>query len=130
MRKKIILIVFVITLIIVVLAGFVGFSLYSIEIEDHYGDLQTTFYNSKNGDLIVNEETKKFGILKKEWKTIHVIEKNNKETDLFNWVYINDKETKFKVFIVKTKIDLFTGMEYPEILEKIKIEKLKQIEKE
>jgi len=128
MKKKILIIVSAITLIIIVLVGFIGFGLYSMEIEDHYGDLQTTFYNSKNGDLIVNEETKKFGILKKEWKTIKVIEKNNKETDLYNWVYINGKVTKFKIFRLETETDLITEMEYPEIQEKIRLEKLKQIE--
>jgi uncharacterized protein YpmB len=128
MKKKILIIVSTITLIIIVLFGFICFGLYSMEIEDHYGDLQTAFFNSNNGDLIVNEETKKFGILKKEWKTIHVIDNNNKETDLYNWVYINGKETKFKIFRLETEIDLITEMEYSEIQEKIRLEKLKQIE--
>jgi len=119
MKKKILIIVSAITLIIIVLVGFIGFGLYSMEIEDHYGDLQTTFYNSKNGDLIVNEETKKFGILKKEWKTIKVIEKNNKETDLYNWVYINGKVTKFKIF--RFQICSFAGMENINFVEFSKI---------
>jgi len=77
--------------------GFVGYGLYLMEIEDHYGDIQELFYASKDGDLILNKTTSEFGIIEKDWKRIKV---NSKEepTDLYNWVYKNGIQTNSEIY--------------------------------
>ena len=69
-----------------------------IAIEDHYGDLQQFYYQSKEGDLIINYDNKKFGIIKKSSERIHVVDNNKVEVDLYHWVYIYDdfEESKMK----------------------------------
>ncbi len=63
-----------------------------MEIEDHYGDLQETYFDSKNGDLIVNKKTKKFGFISKNWKRAYVITKQNDTLDLYDLINTNGKE--------------------------------------
>ena len=127
MRKSI-LIILSILLFVGGIVLFLGYSFHLMEIEDHYGDLQKAYYNSKNGDLILNEKTKKVGMVKKDWKTIHVLEVNNKETDLYNWVYINGKEIEFKIYRTKNELDNKTELEYSNIIEKAKLGELELIE--
>jgi hypothetical protein len=94
MRKKIILSVVMLLLIVL---GFIAWGLYLVEIEDHYGDLQEIYFDSKSGDLIVNNQTKKFGIISKNWKRANVITKENDTLDLFELIYVNQKENKYEV---------------------------------
>jgi len=49
--------------LIITVCGFIGFGLYSMEIEDHYGDLQELYYKSEDGDVIINKTTSEFGII-------------------------------------------------------------------
>jgi len=75
-------------IILTLLIGVIGFGFYAMEIEDHYGDLQKLYYNSKSGDIIVNKTTSEFGIVEKNWKRINIRTKEKDSTDLWNWVYI------------------------------------------
>lgn len=59
-------------IVIITIVEFIGFGLYSMKIEDHYGDYQTIYYESKNSDIIVNEETSEFGIVGKNWKRLNI----------------------------------------------------------
>lgn len=50
---------------IITLMGVIGYRLYLMEIEDHYGDIQNLYYNSKNGDIAINRESQNLELLKK-----------------------------------------------------------------
>ncbi len=65
-----------------------------MEIEDHYGSLQEVYFESKNGDIIVNKQTQNFGLISKDWKRIHVITKEKDTVDLYEFV----NENKYEVF--------------------------------
>jgi hypothetical protein len=67
--------------------GLIGFGLYTMEIEDHYGDLQELYYESKSGDIIDSIKTSEFGIIEKNWKRINVRIQKKDSTDLYNWIY-------------------------------------------
>ena len=95
MIKKILL---SIVIILVVLFGWIAFGLYLMEIDDHYGDLQEVYFDSKSGDIIVNKQTQKFGIITKSWKRADVITKENDTLDLYELIYVNQKENKYEVF--------------------------------
>jgi nitrogen fixation-related uncharacterized protein len=95
MIKKIILRI-VISLFIIV--GFFAWNLYLMEIDDHYGDLQQIYFDSKSGDIIVNKQTQKFGIITKNWKRADVVTKENDTLDLYELIYINGLENKYEVF--------------------------------
>jgi len=95
MIKKILL---SIVIILVILFGWIVFGLYLMEIEDHYGDLQEVYFDSKSGDIIVNKQTQKFGIITKSWKRADVITKENDTLDLYELIYVNQKENKYEVF--------------------------------
>lgn len=77
---------------------FIGLGLYAMEIEDHYGDLQDLYYNSKSGDIILNNSTSEFGIIEKDWKRINIKTNNKDSTDLYNWIYRNETETKIGIY--------------------------------
>lgn len=80
--------------------------LYLMEIEDHYGDLQEVYFDSKSGDVIVNKQTQKFGIITKNWKRADVITKEKDTIDLYDLIYINQKENKYEVFRSESELDL------------------------
>lgn len=101
--KKIILSVIIITFGIF---GFIVWGLYLMEIEDYYGDLQETYFDSKNGDLIVNKKTKKFGFISKNWKRANVITKQNDTLDLYDLINTNGKECDYEVFRSDTELDI------------------------
>lgn len=97
MNKKLKYGLLIIGTTLTLIIGFVGYGLYLMEIEDHYGDIQELFYASKDGDLILNKTTSEFGIIEKDWKRIKV---NSKEepTDLYNWVYKNGIQTNSEIY--------------------------------
>lgn len=68
-----------------------------MEIEDHYGDLQEVYFESKDGDIIVNKETKQYGLITKNWKRANVITKENDTLDLYNFIYRNEKRNSYEV---------------------------------
>jgi len=86
--------------------GFIGYGLYLMEIEDHYGDLQEIFYASKDGDLILNKTTSEFGTIEKNWKRIKVNGTKKETTDLYNWIYQNGVETKSEIYRPTKKLNL------------------------
>jgi hypothetical protein len=107
-------------IVIITVVGFIGFGLYSMEIEDHYGDLKELYYDSENGDLIVNKTTSEFGIIEKNWKRINIRTQQKDSTDLYNWVYQNGTETKSEIYRMKNgKIEL-NGITYSELEKRIK----------
>ena len=95
MIKKIILSILTVLLIF---CGLITFGLYSMEIEDHYGNLQQVYFDSKSGDIIVNKQTQKFGVITKNWKRADVITKENDTLDLYELIYSNQIENKYEVF--------------------------------
>lgn len=57
------------------IAGAVAFvfaGLYTMDIEDTYGDNQDIFYGSGRGDLVVNHDTKEIGKINKTWTRFYV----------------------------------------------------------
>lgn len=64
--------------------AFIAFGLYSLEIEDTYGDNQDIFYNSRQGYLVVNHSTKEFGEIRKTWTKFYVI-KGADTVDIKEW---------------------------------------------
>jgi len=114
-------------IVIITVVGFIGFGLYSMEIEDHYGDLKELYYDSENGDLIVNKTTSEFGIIEKRWKRINIKTQQKDSTDLYNWVYQKGTETKTEIYrIIGNETDL-NGITYLELQKKIEKSKLKFI---
>jgi hypothetical protein len=77
MNKTLKIILTVFGLLIIGLGGLVMFGMYSIEIEDTYGDNQDIFYNSKQGDIVVNNYSKELGQIAKTWTKLYVINKND-----------------------------------------------------
>jgi hypothetical protein len=83
---------------------FIAWTLYLVEIEDHYGDLQEIYFDSKTGDIIINKQTEKFGIISKNWKRADIITNNNDTLDLYDMIYTNQKENKYEVFRSKKEL--------------------------
>ncbi len=102
-------------IVIITVVGFIGFGLYSMEIEDHYGDLQKLYYESENGDIIVNKTTSEFGIIEKNLKRINVRTQKKDSTDLYNWVYQNGTETKAEIYRQKNGGNKLNQITYSEL---------------
>ena len=84
MNKKLKITLTVFGLLILGLGGFIFFGMYSLEIEDTYGDNQDIFYNSRQGDIVVNNQTKELGQIAKTWTRFYVI--NDQDTlDIYEW---------------------------------------------
>jgi len=94
--------ILILGIVVITVIGLIGFGLWSMEIEDHYGDAQSLYYELENGDLIVNENTSQIGIVEKNWKRINIRTQQIDSTDLYNWIYQNGIETKSKVYRPKT----------------------------
>jgi hypothetical protein len=103
MIKKIIL---SITIVLLTLFGWIAFGLYLMEIEDHYGDLQQVYFNSESGDIIVNKQSQKFGIITKNWKRADVITKENDTLDLYELIYTYQVKNKYEVFRSKNELKI------------------------
>lgn len=112
---------------IITVVGFIGFGLYSMEIEDHYGDYQAIYYNSKNSDIIVNEETSEFGIVGKNWKRINVWTKEKDSTDLYTFASKASYYSNIKVYRPKTEIEKIKRMNFSDIQKLIAENKIELI---
>ncbi|MDC7996382.1 hypothetical protein [Altibacter sp. HG106] len=116
-------------IVIITVVGFIGFGLYSMEIEDHYGDLQKLYYESENGDIIVNKTTSEFGLIEKNWRRINIRTQKKDSTDLYNWIYQNGSENKTAIYRVKTGEIELNGTTYLEVKKMIKKSELKIVTK-
>ncbi|MCX2738974.1 hypothetical protein [Pontibacter anaerobius] len=105
MKKRTKIVVLLSVGLVFLFSGFLYLSLHTMEIEDHYGDLQHFYYQSKDGDIIINHESKKFGLIEKDSRRIYIVDNRKEKVDLYNWVYIyNDfQESKVEVFRSDTK---------------------------
>lgn len=106
MNKKLKYGLLIIGIVIISIIGFIGFGLYAMEIEDHYGDLQEIFYSAKNGDLILNKTTSDFGRVEKGWTRVQIKKPNNETYDLYNWVYQNGMKTEIELYRPSKKLSL------------------------
>lgn len=113
----------------ILIVGLVSFGLYSMEIEDHYGELEDFFYKSKSGDVIINRTTSEFGIIEKNWKRINVATQGNSNstTDLYNWIRLNGVEENNEIYRTKKKKTDLENITYPELVQLIESSKLKLI---
>ena len=116
-------------IVIFTVVVFIGFGLYSMEIEDHYGDLQKLYYESENGDIIVNKTTSEFGLIEKNWRRINIRTQKKDSTDLYNWIYQNGSENKTAIYRVKTGEIELNGTTYLEVKKMIKKSELKIVTK-
>lgn len=85
-----------------ILLGFICSGIYLMEIEDHYSDLQEVYFESKTGDLIINKQTGKFGLISKSWKRANIITKQKDTLDLTSFV----NENKYEVFRSEKEFNL------------------------
>lgn len=92
--------------VITAFVGMLGLGLYTMEIEDHYGDAQELYYKSKTGDIIINRNTSEFGIVEKSWKRINIRTSTKDSTALYNWIYQNGKETTVEIYRPKSQFKL------------------------
>ena len=86
-RIAISILVFVIFVLTIVTYG-----LYLMDIEDRYGDLQDLYWESKDGDIILNEVNSKIGIIKFDNHRIFV-KKEIRLIAIDEWL---DPENKYK----------------------------------
>ena len=103
----------------IVIITVVGFGLYAMEIEDHYGDLKELYYDSKSGDIVLNKSTSEFGIIEKNWKRINIRTQKKDSTDLYNWVYQNGIETKAEIYRPIIETENINSLNYSEVVDKI-----------
>ena len=129
MKKRIKIIILATIIALIGVTGFIGFGLYTMEIEDHYGDLKELYYDSKSRDIIINKTTSEFGIIEKNWKRINIRTKKKDSTDLYNWIYKNGKQTKAEIYRVKSGESEINGITYSEMKKKIEKSELKFITK-
>lgn len=123
MNKKIKISLAIFGLLIVAVAAFMAFGLYSLEIEDTYGDNQDIFYNSRQGDIVVNHTTKEFGEVKKTWTRFYLVKKTD-TVDVYEWW--DDKQ----IGIYRpVDIQLNKDLNYTDIEDLIKERKIELIKK-
>jgi len=112
---------------IIVIIGLLGFGLRKMEIEDHYGDYQEIYYESKDSDIIINEETSKFGVIGKNWRRINVRTKEKDSTDLYTFASKASYYSKIKVYRPKAKIEKIERKNFTDLQRLIAENKLKLI---
>jgi len=108
MNNKFRILLLAIPLGLIFICGFIFWSMWLMEIEDHYGDDQEIYFKSNDGDLIVDSENKECGLLIKTWKNIHVQDLNSKkENDLYNWLHDNPNRKNIELYDFDLKNELF-----------------------
>lgn len=70
-----------------------------------------------NGDIIINHDSKKFGLIEKDSRRIYIVDNRKEKVDLYNWVYIyNDfQESKVEVYRSDIRVNL-SKMDYEEVV--------------
>ena len=89
MNRKIKITLIVIGILATGTCVFIAGGLYTMEIEDHYGDNQDIYYKSRQGDLAVNRDTKELWKIEKTRKRIYTVQ-NADTVDMWDWL---DKNT-------------------------------------
>ena len=100
------------------------YGFYLMEIEDHYGDNQEIFFQSRQGDIVVNRDKRELGTIEKNWKRIHII--GNSDT-VDNWSWLDKDEIE----IYRPKINGLTAknLKYDDIDNLIDTKKIELIVK-
>lgn len=114
-------------IVIIAVVGLIGFGLHAMEIEDHYGDYQEIYYESKDSDLIINEETSEFGIVGKNWKRLNIQTKEKDSTDLYTFASKASYYSNIKVYRPKTSIEPIEKLDLSKIKKLISDKKVKLV---
>lgn len=91
MKKRIKIVLALLALTIVSVVLLIALGLYTMEIEDTYGDNQDFYYKSRQGDIVINRDTKEFSRIEKTWKRIYGVH-NADTADLWSWLEQNEVE--------------------------------------
>ncbi|HEX8333609.1 MAG TPA: hypothetical protein VF622_13395 [Segetibacter sp.] len=83
---------------------FIGYGLYLMDVEDRYGDLQNLYWDSKDGDIILNKLNSKIGIVELRKSRIFVKE-GERLVDVEEWLDPEDKR-KFQAAIYRPKLSI------------------------
>lgn len=113
----------IVGLIILLASIFIVGGLYTMDIEDYYGANQEIFYNSRQGDLVVNHTTRELGEIRKTWTRFFIV--NNDDTvDIYEWW--DDKQIE-----IYRPVDtqLHKGLSYGDIGDLIRERKIELIKK-
>lgn len=127
MKRQVKFIILTTLIILIGIIAFFGFGFYAMEIEDQYGDYQEIYYKSKDTDIIINEETKEFGIVGKNWKRLNVWTKEKDSMDLYTFANKVSYYSKIKVYRQETKIEGIKQMDFSDIQKLITEKKIKLI---
>jgi hypothetical protein len=114
-------------IVIIAVVGLIGFGLHATEIEDHYGDYQEIYYESKDSDLIINEETSEFGIIEKNWKRLNIQTKEKDSTDLYTFASKASYYSNIKVYRPKTSIEPIEKLDLSKVKKLISDKKVKLV---
>jgi len=106
------------------ITGLVGYGFYAMEIEDHYGTLEVAFYKAKDHDIIINNKTKEFGIIDKNWKRIQVVNQKNETIDLYNWVYEANDDVGIKIYRPNHKVANVQDLSFSQLQNQLENENL------
>jgi len=112
-RTKIILIITGLVLMIIVFLSYIGVQ--SMSIEDYYGDHQNLYYQTEEGDIIVNRDLKEFRRLGKSWNRIYFVDKMD-TTNLYNWFTNN----KIEIYRPEQKMNSASSLTFDKIEQLIK----------
>jgi hypothetical protein len=98
---------------------------HAMNIEDHYGDLQTAYYQAEDGDVIIDNGNR-YGFVKKFSNRIYV-EEDDCMQDLVSWVDKNQPPVKFSVYRLAVDETWITSPSYPQMQRLIREQNLKPI---
>jgi MFS superfamily sulfate permease-like transporter len=98
---------------------------HAMNIEDHYGDLQTVYYRAEDGDVIIDNQNS-YGFLKKRANRIYV-EEDDCLRDLNSWVHRSEPPVKFSVYRLAVDETWITAPSYPQMQRLIREQKLQPI---
>lgn len=125
MKKRLKVILGVTIAVVAIVAFLIVNGLQLMAIEDHYGDLQSVYYKSESGDLIV-DSNKRVGFIKKFSNRIYV-EENGCMKDLYNWVNQNKQPVSISVYRPEITENLMKHPSFEEIENLIQKQELEPI---
>ncbi len=99
----------------ILIAFFLFFGFYAMEIEDHFGNHQEIFYRSRNGDVIVQENSKDFGVVQKSWTRLTLWTNEKDSLGLYHFIGDSQEMESVKIYRSRDSAIDFKEKSYKEI---------------
>lgn len=116
--------------IAIAIIGLASWAIYegfrAMQIEDTYGDLQSIYWQSKIGDIIVCPQTRRVGQLQKEQFHIHVYTTTRAIRSLYSWAH-DDNSNPDSLVVYRKSTNEDIPLQYDSVMKAVDENRLERV---